>query len=313
MRPRAGLLIALAACGSSRGSHMYPAGSDRDDGYGDLAQKSARLLTGDGPDATQIALTRRRHHEDSYGGDAYGGAIYAGDGDPPLAGPVSSAHPHHTPVAGLTGILDGTVTWRGAVPTPLATACGPLGPAVRVAANHAVGGVLVTIDHVQVGRVLPSFARLATVGGTVTKHGCTLAPALQIVTPLPAGFAIHGDATPAQLRITAPTGTRTAQLAPAGRVLFQAQPGVTRVEADDGSLAAAWVVATDTPSYAVTDDDGRFRLDELAPGSYDVSFWRPALPALRDGKLVYGDPVVTHRTIKIDPARPTHLDVALER
>ena len=52
MIARAALLIAaLVACGSQQRSRMYPAGSDKDDGYGDLAQKSAHLFIGGGSDA----------------------------------------------------------------------------------------------------------------------------------------------------------------------------------------------------------------------------------------------------------------------
>jgi hypothetical protein len=171
----------------------------------------------------------------------------------------------------------------------------------------------VTIEHVAIGRALPSFGRPASVGGVVVKRGCALAPALQIVTPLPAALAIHGDRRASRLRVTRPGDAQPLDLQPAGRVVVPAQPGVTRIEAEDGSLAAAWIVAQDTPYYAITDDAGRFRIDELAAGSYDVTLWRPALPAVAGGKLVYGAPVTVHRTVRVDAARPARLDVALER
>src|SRR5262249_34906634 len=107
------------------------------------------------------------------------------------------------------------------------------------------------------------------------------------------------------------SGIKPVELQEAGRVVIQAQPGVTRIDADDGSLAAAWVVASDTPYYAITDDAGRFRIDELAAGTYDVTFWHPPLAALVDGKLVYWPPVIRHRTIKVDAAHAARLDVAL--
>src|SRR5258705_3246485 len=79
MTGRAALLIAaLVACGSQQRSRMYPAGSDKDDGYGDLARKSARLFIGDGSDAP-LAPLHHRARPDAYGGDPYGGAVYAGD------------------------------------------------------------------------------------------------------------------------------------------------------------------------------------------------------------------------------------------
>jgi hypothetical protein len=319
------LVVVLAACGSPPRPQMYPAGSDKDDGYGDLAQKSAHLLTSTEPE-TPLFTPRHRHRArpegDPYGGDPYGGALYGGDpyggaidpaGPPPWVHPSAPRPPHYNATAGLTGAIEGTVTWRGAPPPPLTTACGAIDPSVRVGANHTVGGVLVYIEHIDVGRAMPSYGRPASVGGTIAKRGCVLAPALQIVTPLPASLAIHGDATAVKLRVTLPSGTRPFDLQEAGRVLIQAQPGVTRIEADDGSLGAAWVVASDTPYYAITDDAGRFRLDELATGTYEVTFVRPPVAASANGKLVSGSPVITHRSIKVDAVRPARLDVALER
>ena len=316
MTARAGLVIALAAaCGPSRGSPMYPAGSDKDDGYGELAQKSARLLTHDGADPVTLALRRPHVHPgDPYGGDPYGGAAAADDDSVPAAAlaPADPPARRYHAVAGLTGIVEGTVRWRGAPPPPLDTACGTIArPAPRVSAEHTVGGVLVTIEPLATGRVLPSFARAASVGGTLAKRGCALAPALQIVTPLPASVTVHGDASAARLIATPASGAQAFDLPPAGRVVLPARAGVTRVEAADGSLAAAWIIASDTPYYAITDDDGRFRITELAPGTYDLTFWRPALATVTGGRLRYGAPVTTRRTLRVDATHVARLDVTL--
>jgi hypothetical protein len=211
----------------------------------------------------------------------------------------------------LTGAIEGAVTWRGALPGTLTTACGPIEP-LAVGPDRSLAGALVYLQKVSVGRALPTEGKPASVGGLVAKHGCALVPAVQIATPLPAPLLLHGDATRARLRVTPPTGApRRYDLEEAGRAGLQLQAGVTRVEADDGSLAAAWVVAADTPYYALTDDRGRFRLDELAPGTYDVTVWHPAVPALANGALTYGPPLVVQRAVSVDAARTSRLDVAL--
>jgi hypothetical protein len=326
----------LAACRSPPRSQLYPAGSEKDDGYGDLAQKSARLLTSDGSEPPLFpprSHRRARAGGDPYGGDPYGGESYSDDADPepadtaiaplctnlgrsctPAVPPAVALTTRYSAVSGLTGAIEGTVTWRGAHPTPVVTACGAIdNPSVRIGANQGVGGVLVYIEHVDIGRTIPSYGRPVAVGGVVAKRGCALAPALQIVTPLPAGVAIHGDATDTKLRVAAPGGAMPFELQAAGRIIIQAQPGVTRIEAEDGSLGAAWIIAADTPYYAITDDSGRFRIDELASGTYDVTFWRAPLAASADGKVVYGPPAITHRSIKVEAVRSTRLDVALHR
>jgi hypothetical protein len=328
-----GHAILLTTCSTPARSPMYPAGSDKDDGYGDLAQKSARLLTGDGSDAPLPPYRGRRSRAggDPYGGDPYGGSAYGGDlyggtldttapgcrgGRHCTSAPPKPRTSRYNAITGLTGAIEGAVTWRGPLPAPVTTACGPIASSgVRISPSRTVGGVLIYIEHVDLGRTMPSYGRPASVGGTITKRGCSLAPALQIVTPLPAGLAIHGDASETTLRVTAPAGAaaKAFELQPAGRVMLQAQAGTTRIEADDGSLGAAWIVAADTPYYAITDDAGRFRIDELAAGSYDVTVWRPPLPTVTNGKLGYGAPVVVHRSIRVDPVHPARLDVVLER
>jgi hypothetical protein len=92
---------------------------------------------------------------------------------------------------------------------------------------------------------------------------------------------------------------------------MQVQAGVTRIDAADGTFASAWIVGLETPYYALTDDHGRFRLDELAAGTYDVTIWQAPLPALANGALTYGAPTVVKRTVRIEEARTARLDVAL--
>ena len=72
------------------------------------------------------------------------------------------------------------------------------------------------------------------------------------------------------------------------------------------------MVAIDSPYYAITDDAGHFRLEELATGTYDVTFWQaPLASATPAGLLSYGAPLVVHRTVKVEPGRPSKLAITL--
>jgi len=287
-----------------------PLGTSCDDGAGELARASAQIVLGDDQGAPGFGDTKKRASS-AYGGDPYGGAMYGGDayggsdyaGMPapqPRFATLGIRRPRYSQTTGLTGSVEGVVSWSGALP---AKACG----APRIGSDRGVGGVLVYVEHVSVGRNLPNgFARPASVGGTLAKRGCALVPAAQLVTPLPATLMIHGDVQRASVKVQAPGGDAKAfELQEAGLVDVELEPGVTRV---DSERAAAWVVAVDTPYYAITDDGGRFRLDELAPGTYELTFWEAPVP---DANGSYGAPIVVHRTVKVESKVPARLSVSI--
>lgn len=308
------VLACLAACGGPA-SPLYPAGSAQDEGHGDLAQASSKLMTSEGEDdlfaTTTVNKPRVDDGEDdgAYGGDPYGGTGYGGYVVPQWTYQSVNRVPKHNQQAGLAGAIEGVITWKGALPEQRKTPCGAL-DALPVGDGRGLADVLVYIERVQIGRTIPIDSRPIGVGGLVVKRGCALLPAVQIVTPLPAPLAIHGDAQPAKLVITTPPAPpRPVELEAGGRAAMQAAPGVTRIDSSDGSLTSAWVHALDTPYYAITDDRGRFRIDELAAGTYDVTIWQA--PIFEAGK--YGAPIVVTRRVKVEGTRPARLDVALGR
>ena len=316
------LLLGAIACGGPARPPVGHAGDDTDEGGGELARQSIQLELG-GEDPGDVAEPRDSARSgavggdlyggDPYGGDPYGGASYAGWTVPQWSYSTPNRVPHYNVSAALSGAIDGTVRWTGPAPGKLASACGTIdNPTVQVGTDHGVRGALVYIEKVSVGRPLPYYGRPASVGGIVVKHGCALLPAAQIVTPLPTSIAVHGDATPARVRITNEVDTTTYELQQGGLVQVPLKPGITRVEGEDGRLVAAWVLALDSPYYAITDDAGRFRIDELAPGTYDVTFWQaPTAHANADGTLGYGAPIVVHRTVKVEAARAARMDVVM--
>jgi hypothetical protein len=51
------------------------------------------------------------------------------------------------------------------------------------------------------------------------------------------------------------------------------RPGVVRVFCDIHSHMSAFVVVFNHPYFAPTDMDGRYRIDNLPPGTYSVAAW----------------------------------------
>jgi hypothetical protein len=313
-------LVVTGACGGSA-NPLYKAGSKEDDGHGELAQASSKLIILE--DDSVFAHAARRPSGarnniaidddpggDTYGGDPYGGNSYDALAQAPYPYGYTNRVPRYNAVAGLTGAIEGTITWRGAVPGKRTTACGALDVAA-IGPDRGVGDVLVYIEQVHTGRTMVTEgARAASVGGLLVKRNCALVPTVQIMTPIPTTLSIHGDAKPAKLRVQPPKGSaRTVELEAAGRMAVGvAAEGVTRVDGVDAELTSAWVHALETTYYAITDDHGRFRIDELAPGTYELTIWHA--PIFADGK--YGQPIVVKRTVKVDKAaKSTRVDVAI--
>lgn len=51
------------------------------------------------------------------------------------------------------------------------------------------------------------------------------------------------------------------------------KPGIVRIYCDIHTHMNAWVVVLDTPFFAVTAADGRFRIEKVPPGSYELVAW----------------------------------------
>jgi hypothetical protein len=312
-------------------------GETDDEGFGDettedeYAQRRAYARYGDvyGGDP---------YGGDPYGGDPYGGTNYANWRMPQWNYNTPNRTPSYQITVGLPGAIEGSVSWNGPLPGKLASPCGAMdNPTLRVSTDKRVRGVIVYIEKIEVGRATPYYTRPASVGGVLAKHSCTLSPAVQIVAPLPGSIEIHGDATKAKIKITPPPVTKdskpiemidpdtgelttaapksrdpkTQEMEEGGLIIAEVQDGVTRVDGDDGKLGAAWVLGLDTPYFAITDDSGRYRIDELAAGTYDVTFWQPPIASVgRDGNWTYSAPIVTKRKVTVG-SKTAQLSVTL--
>ena len=77
------------------------------------------------------------------------------------------------------------------------------------------------------------------------------------------------------------------------------QPGVVRVFCEIHSHMSAWILVFAHPYFAVTDAEGRYRIDGVPPGSYTLAVWndgqvraRRELRVSADGEAVEADAAV---------------------
>ena len=57
----------------------------------------------------------------------------------------------------------------------------------------------------------------------------------------------------------------------------------------------AWVVVAEHPFYAVTNDQGEFRLDNVPPGAYTLQLWQESLGTVTQDVTVKDEASTTVR------------------
>jgi plastocyanin len=68
-----------------------------------------------------------------------------------------------------------------------------------------------------------------------------------------------------------------------------AKPEIIRLDCDLHSWMRGWVVVTEHAFYAISDSQGRFRLDNLPPGRYSLQIWHERLGRASRTLTVTGD------------------------
>lgn len=295
-------LVVAGGCGSAGAPPLAPAGSLADDGVGDLARLSVKLeYRGVDDDRRQLTV-----HESSdsdplagfggfgyagfgYGGDRYGGLldVLPGIGDG-WTGAPSTAERYDVEAVGDPGAIEGRVTWTVDRGVSWPHGC-DRAPVAR--AGAPVVGAVVSLVGVETGRLEPLSA-----SGAVTAGPCALTPMVQVVGPPPTTIAID-NRRPAAVALT--IGDAAYPMSPGGRLEVAAdRTGPVRVGADD--LAPAWVMVAPHPYYAVTDDAGRFALDLVPPGRYQLAIWHPPLALGLDGERPrWSAPVTATREVTV--------------
>jgi plastocyanin len=72
------------------------------------------------------------------------------------------------------------------------------------------------------------------------------------------------------------------------------RPGVVEVTCNIHGWMKAWAVVVENPYFAVTDEEGRFRIEGLPPGEYKLKVWHEGL----------GERTLT---VRVDPQKPARV------
>ncbi len=82
------------------------------------------------------------------------------------------------------------------------------------------------------------------------------------------------------------------------------RPGVVEVVCDAHTHMRGWLLVHDSPYFAVTDQHGNFVIDGIPPGKYKITMWHESWVEKgreKDGRVLYGDPLVTTKEVTIQP------------
>jgi hypothetical protein len=335
---------AMACNHSGKGRKLAAAGTPQDDGSGILAKASVKFMTtsdegGFEPDqqGARGSVYGYGYGYDYGGGFGYGGEWFGahGYGGSPYASwqpympynPVNRTPDYAIAYSNDGGAIEGRVTWPKPPKLP-ATVAAPAGcgegsvanPSLRLASGNSVEGAVVYLERITSGKAMTQpygGLKPITTGGTVELRGCALTPRVQVYIPTPgAVLLVNGSDAPAQLALekVGDTASRVERRLDAGgsRATALGASGVYRINDVNGGLAPAWIVAGSHPYYAMTDDQGRFRLDDVSPGEYTLVVWHPpAITGVKDGVVQHGEPVVVTKKVVVKKTSATKIEVQI--
>lgn len=296
----------------------------RDDGTGQLARTSVKWrpladVAPGGFDSTTSVGTLQR-----YGGFVYGGTQYGGLGGGRQVDSTPIDRTVSYTVAPLTdaGSILGKVTWPKppSAPATLATACGELpNPTLPVGAGGAVGGAIVFLASIEKGKAPTQMSGPTHQGGLVYREGCALWPLAQVIGPVPARLRVS-SAQASALQVTrsyqgedGPAEARADLEVPEyGEALLAGEAGVTRIGVADDTVLPAYLVGVGHPYITRTAADGTFRLDDVVPGTYQVTVWLPPVATgMKGSAFVLTAPTVVTRSVIVAKSGASRVDVTL--
>lgn len=222
------------------------------------------------------------------------------------------------------GSVAGHVRWTGerpeseALPVRLhADICGEsqAPPVLRVSERGRVADVVVALTDVRRGRA-PADEEAPL---DVVRSGCRFEPH---VAARMAGQAVrfsNRDAVMHNLRARRETRSvldigLPSEGAATTRTLEE--PGVLRLVCDVGhTWELGWLHVFEHPYFAVTDDEGTFRIDGVPPGRYTLTVWHEGWLTVgsESGRPVYSNPVVLSRTVSVLPREETRMNFELSQ
>jgi hypothetical protein len=172
-----------------------------------------------------------------------------------------------------------------------ATVCGDSASVTEVKANgNALSNALVWVEDIPAGKPLPELRR-----ATLSIEGCRFDPR---VIAVPARSTINvfsrdrAHHEPIFYREGAGEPIEHVQTFDAGSVVpsekIAKAPGIVEARNKRQPWSRAYIAVFNHPYFAVTNDNGGFRIDSLPPGTYTVKVWHERMAAPAEQRVTVG-------------------------
>jgi len=227
------------------------------------------------------------------------------------------------------GVIRGTARLKGDIPkieryeiTKNSEACGTVRTSQRlqVAPNRGVKNAIVYLESITCGKKFSTDVKIE-----LRQENCEYIPHVTIV-PLGEGIEIVNN-DPILHNIHAygvqpgtPSFFNIAQPIKGQRTMIShkqlKEPGLITVTCDAGHpWMSGYIMIAGNPYYALTDDNGKFELAEVPPGSYKITMWHEGFQVtkkeIENGKVkryCYEDPYETSSSVTVSENQESIVD-----
>jgi hypothetical protein len=162
---------------------------------------------------------------------------------------------------------------------------------VDVSERMGLRNVVIVIDGITRGKPWPDVPD----GFSLTQENCVFAPHVQVVPRGAELNILNPDPVLHNIHSFEAFGSSWRTLFNFGQppeedvittLLRPRRGNHIRLECDAHDFMLGWIYAADTPYAVAVDADGRFRLDEIPPGTYTLRAWHPYL-GVREQRITF--------------------------
>lgn len=183
------------------------------------------------------------------------------------------------------GAVSGTIGLNGAPPSPTVPVttdqklCGTTAEGPIVASAKGISNAVVWIADVKTGKTLPIEKRIS-----LSSEKCILDPRVDAVIVGTTVNVFNDDKLLHRLVFTRAGTNDTLTVMPffnVGQVVaserLAKEPGIVEVRCAMHPWTHAYLLVFDQPYFAVTENDGSFKIDSLPPGNYKMMVWHEGM------------------------------------